>query len=321
MNSNTPIKHLNSIEDLSIAEIEHLIDKALFFKNSPLKDINKTLSDKFCFNMFFENSTRTINSFSVAAQSLGAHVINNTTSNSSSSKGEDDFDTIKNIAAMGAKFIVIRHPHNMFTHLCAKLPNLTHQPIFINAGDGTNEHPTQALGDWFLINQHCKNLNKNTKELKIVLFGDLLNSRVAHSHIKLFNMLNINHNIHLVAPIELQLDYRQTYPNLNYSFKLNESIKDADIIMAFRFKKEYTSNNIHSGTFSEFKNFYQLNHQNIHLANKNVLVLHPGPVNREIELSSKLMDDLQYSQILSQVSHGVAMRKAIFAHLAHINNH
>lgn len=307
------IKHFLSVEDLSRDEIYDLVGRGKHFLSK--NDFSDTLKDQIFFNVFFEDSTRTISSFSVAAMKLGVSAINLNIQSSSKSKGELEIDTIKNIAALGANFIVMRHSENMMQHICAKhLVDFPDTKI-INAGDGTNEHPTQALGDLLTILNEFGCSIDDLKNLKIVIYGDIKHSRVAHSHIKLYNILGIK-NVHLVAPPELSSDYRGVYDNLTYHFDLNDAIKDADLIISLRFKKEYlSSNHSSSGVFDEFKNFYSLNHEKLKLAKEGVKIMHPGPVNRDIELSGKLMDDRKYSLILNQVSCGVAMRQAIIEKL------
>jgi aspartate carbamoyltransferase catalytic subunit len=310
------IKHLVSIDDLNKSEILYLLERAEFF----LKNQSATfLNGLTCFNVFFENSTRTISSFFSAFSQLGASVLNLPLGSSSASKGETDFDTIVNLSRLNPRFIAIRHSENTFPHLCQKLKNLGQNSIILNAGDGLNEHPTQALGDFFLINEHLKQTGKKLEDLKIVLFGDLKRSRVAHSHVKLFNLFGLNQNLHLVSPIELSIDYQCLFHGLNYHLALDENvIKDADILMGFRFKKEYCDEK--SADFSlDFKNFYQLNHKNLCFAKKDAIVLHPGPVNRNLEISSELMDDSRHSKIFDQVEYGLAMRKAIIEFLFNFN--
>lgn len=299
-------KHLISIEDLTIQDINHLLKRANFFLQQ--KEFSNILVNKLIANIFFEKSTRTISSFQTAALKLGAKILNLNIESSSGEKGESDFDTIRNISAMGADSIIIRHYDNMFPHLCAKDP-LIKSKIF-NAGDGVNEHPSQALGDLLLMTH----LKPNLSDLKIVICGDILNSRVAHSHIKLYNLLGIK-NIHLVAPPELQVNYCDLYSNLTYHYSLKEAIIEADIVMSLRIKKEYMNNKIFSGIFDEFKNFYHINYDLLKLAKKDVILFHPGPVNHDIEIEHKLITDLNYSKILDQVTYGVAMRQAILENI------
>jgi aspartate carbamoyltransferase catalytic subunit len=307
------IKHFLSIENLNFYDIEKLIERGSFFlKNNQFSNL---LNGKIIFNVFFEDSTRTISSFSVAAKKLGASLINLNIQSSSKNKGESEIDTIKNLNAIGADFIIIRHFENMFSHICAKNVNDFSNISIINAGDGTNEHPTQALGDLLTM---LNNLNcdiKYLKKLKIVICGDIKNNRVAHSHIKLYKILGIK-NVHLIAPPEFSFDYKGINDDLFYHHSLDDGIKDADLIIALRCKKEYINTNLSSsGIFDEFKNFYSLNHKNIKLAKESVKIMHPGPVNRGIEISPELADDKKYSLILNQVSCGVSMRQSIIEKL------
>jgi aspartate carbamoyltransferase catalytic subunit len=308
------IRHFLSVEDLNYCDIEKLIIRGRYFLDR--KEFLDILKNKFFFNVFFEDSTRTLSSFSVAATKLGASVVNINMQSSSKNKGESEIDTIKNLCAVGANFIAIRHSGNMSPHIYSRhLSDEFPSVKILNGGDGVNEHPTQALGDLLTI---LKNFNceiEALKNLKIVIFGDIKNNRVAHSHIKLYKILGIK-NVHLVAPPEFLCDYRGSYDDLFYHHSLTDGIKDADLIIALRFKKEYeNSNSISSGVIDEFKSFYSLNHDNIKFAKKDVKIMHPGPMNRGIELSSKLADDKKYSLILDQVSCGVAMRQAIIEKL------
>ncbi len=308
-------KSLISIDDLTKSEILHLISRAEFFLNNGSSDI---LIKKTCFNVFFEESTRTLSSFFSAFSSLGANVLNLNMKFSSKSKGETDFDSIINLSRLNPEFISIRHPENMFHHLCLKLNHINKNVRIINAGDGINEHPTQALGDFLLIQHYLNKTTKSLKDVKIVLFGDLKRSRVAHSHIKLFNKFNINKNVHLVAPIELSVNYESVYENLNYHINLSENIlKDADIIMGFRFKDEYSNNNKYNEyiSHSDIINFFQLNMKNLSFAKKDAIILHPGPINRDCEISSDIIDKSLNSVIFDQVEYGLAMRKAIIEFL------
>jgi aspartate carbamoyltransferase catalytic subunit len=311
-------KHLISIDDLNKSEILHLISEAKnFLKDNSLK--SDLLKNNLCFNVFFEDSTRTISSFFSAFSGLGGSVLNVNLETSSASKGETDFDTILNLSRLNPKFLAIRHDQNTFQHLCSKLESINKNSIIINAGDGTNEHPTQALGDFSLIFDYIEKTGKKLEDLKIVLFGDLKRNRVAHSHVKLFNLFGLNRKAHLVAPIEFNINYDGLYEGFNYHLSLSDDvIKDADILMGFRFKKEYCELNQDTNQL-DLKNFYQLNHNNIVFAKKDAIVLHPGPVNRGVELSSELMDDQKFSRILDQVEFGLAMRKALISFLFDFN--
>ena len=299
------IKHFLSIEDLSKSEIEFLIERGNHYLENNNSEI---LKGKFLYNVFFEESTRTITSFQTAGMRLGASVINLNMKSSSISKGETEIDTIKNIDAMEASFIAIRHNKSMTPHICSKY---VQNAKIINAGDGTNEHPSQALGDLLTMYNYVVNKNfKALRDLKIVIYGDIKNSRVAHSHIKLYNILGIK-NVHLVAPPELMYEYHDMYPNLKYHYKLNDALEGTDLIIALRVKTEYDCSL--SGVMDEFKSFYSLNHNKLleYKVSSNVKIMHPGPVNRGVELSGELVDDLKYSLIMKQVSCGVAMRQAM----------
>ena len=307
------IRHFLSIEDLNNSEILKLIERGRYFLNQ--KEFSNLLKNQIFFNIFFEDSTRTISSFNVAAIKLGASVININMKSSSKNKGETEIDTIKNLSVMGANFITMRHSENSMPYICSRQLSDFPNTKILNAGDGTNEHPTQALGDILTIFNYFNCDIENIKNLKIAIFGDIKNSRVAHSHIKLYKILGIK-NIHLIAPPKLSYDYSGLYDDLFYHHDLKEGIKDVDLIIALRFKQEYmNSNDSFSYIVDEFKSFYSLNHENIMLAKKNVKIMHPGPVNRGVELSGQLADDKEYSLIFDQVSCGVAMRQAMIEKL------
>lgn len=302
-NKSKIMRHFLSIDDLNKTEIEHLVERGTFYSQNQNPEL---LKNELFYNIFFEESTRTITAFQTAAMKLGAMVINLNMKNSSISKGETEIDTIKNIEAMGAKFIAIRHPENMMAHICAKHCETA---TILNAGDGCNEHPSQALGDLLTIHHKVADYNfEKLKNLKIVLCGDIKHSRVAHSHIKLYSLLGMK-NVHLVSPPELSSQYDYLHKNLHHHFKLEDAIPEADVISAFRFKKEY--NTASSGTIDDFGKFYQINHETIKAAKPNVKIMHPGPINRGVELSGKLADDKKFSLILEQVTYGIAMRQSI----------
>ena len=297
------LRHVLSIDNFILSEVEYLIERGSFYLNNGNRNL---LSGKLFYNVFFEESTRTIAAFATAAVKLGGSVISLNMKDSSITKGETEIDSIKNIEAMGARFIAIRHPHNMTAHICAKH---TESAIILNGGDGCNEHPFQALGDLLTIYHEVAQCDfERLRSLKIVFCGDIKHSRVAHSLIKLFFLIGMK-DLHLVAPPELTSRYDLTHTGLQYSHRLDDSIENADVVLSFRYKKEYDG--FSSGTIDDFGKFYQINHSVIKKARTNVKIMHPGPVNRGVEMSGALADDRSYSLILKQVSYGVAMRQAV----------
>jgi aspartate carbamoyltransferase catalytic subunit len=296
-------KNLISIDDLSVKEIEHIHDLAPHYYKT--KDYPKTeLENKLLINLFFENSTRTRTSFEIAAKRLGAEVVNINVALSSLKKGETIIDTVKTINAMNPDFVVCRHNASGILNLLEKYFNC---PL-INAGDGTNEHPTQALLDSFIIRQHKGKI----KDLHIAICGDTLHSRVARSNLKLLSKLGAKINI-ITPPTLTTKDY-QNWLMDNWGAKLYQSlslgIKDVDAIMMLRIQQERMAGG-YLPSLNEYFKLYGLTHEKLKAAKENVLVMHPGPINREVEISSLLADDIKTSLILDQVEAGVAIRQAI----------
>ncbi|MFT6332278.1 MAG: aspartate carbamoyltransferase catalytic subunit [Lentimonas sp.] len=303
MTNNT--KNLISINDLSDAKLESIFNNAAkYLDNNRKRIVDETLKGKTLINFFFENSTRTRTSFEIAAKNLGANVINIDISLSSLKKGESTIDTAKTINAMNPDFVAIRHNSSGTVDLLAKYIDAK----IINAGDGTNEHPTQALLDTFTILQ-----NKGSIQgLEIAICGDIAHSRVARSNLILLKKLGAN--IRLIAPPTLigknfnkWLAGKATlYDNLE------DGIKGADVVMMLRIQQERMVG-CFIPSLAEYYKLFGLNHKNLKLAKKDVIVLHPGPINRDVEISSDLADDEDFSLILNQVEAGVAIRQAILA--------
>ncbi len=296
-------KNLISIDDLSITEIKKIHDLALNYYKT--KDNHEAeLKNKLLVNFFFENSTRTRTSFEIAAKRLGAEVININVALSSLNKGETIIDTAKTINAMNPDFVVCRHNASGIFNLLEKYFNC---PL-INAGDGTNEHPTQALLDSFVIKQHKGEL----KDLNIAICGDTLHSRVARSNLKLLSKLGAKINI-IAPPTLVTKDYKNWLMD-NWGAKLYKSlmlgIKDVDVIIMLRIQQERMAGG-YLPSLNEYFKLYGLTHDKLKAAKEDVIVMHPGPINREVEISSLLADDLKTSLILDQVEAGVAVRQAI----------
>ncbi len=302
------MKNLISIDQISlqdVSEIHKLAQK--YFKNSA--PFNQVLANKILLNFFFENSTRTRTSFEIAAKRLGAKVVNIDISLSSLKKGESIIDTAKTINAMKPDFVAIRHNSSgiveqLKSHISAAL---------INAGDGTNEHPSQALLDSFVILQHKKNL----QNLKIAICGDVLHSRVARSNIKLLTKLGAK--IRVITPATLITHDYKNWLKENWNVEVFESlelgIENVDVIMVLRIQQERMIG-CYIPSLAEYFKLFGLNHEKLSAAKSDVLVLHPGPINREVEISSALADDKNFSLILDQVEAGVAVRQAILEILA-----
>jgi aspartate carbamoyltransferase catalytic subunit len=301
-------KNLISIDDLSIKDINKihsLADK--YFKKPPKKRFSS--SNKILINFFFENSTRTRTSFEIAAKRLGMKVVNINFLLSSLKKGETLIDTAKTINAMNPDYVVIRHNSSGIMDIFKKYINCD----IINAGDGTNEHPTQALLDLFTIRKNKKTL----ENLQVTICGDILHSRVAHSNIKLFHKFGCK--IKVVTPPTLMPKNYQDFLKKNWDIELfnniEDGIKNSDVIMMLRIQQERMSG-CYIPSLSEYFKIFGLTHEKLKLAANNPIILHPGPINREVEISSKLADDENISLILDQVEAGVANRQAILEFLS-----
>jgi aspartate carbamoyltransferase catalytic subunit len=309
------MRDLISIDDLSIAEVEKIFAQANLFleqiNQNKIKQNNQILTGKKLVNFFFENSTRTRTSFEIAAKNLGAEVINIDISLSSLKKGESIIDTATTIDAMKPDFIAIRHNSSGIISLFKKYISAS----LINAGDGTNEHPSQALLDAFIIKNHKKTI----ADLNIAICGDVLHSRVARSNIKLLSRMGAKIKI-ITLPTLMPKDFAKwLYDNWQIEVyqNLSEGIKNVDVIMMLRIQQERMQSCFFS-SLAEYYKIYGLNHENIKLAKKDVIVLHPGPINREVEISSNLADDTNFSLITKQVTAGVAVRQAILCFLSEL---
>ncbi len=292
--------NLIEIKDLSIDDVNSIFKKAKEFLPNLLdkKLFEQILKGKLVINLFFEHSTRTLTSFEIAAKNLGATVVNINVAESSLNKGETIFDTIANLNAMKPDFIIIRHKESGIMPLAAKCTDAH----IINAGDGTNEHPTQGLLDVFSMKQHLPEL----KNRNVIICGDILHSRVARSNVALLKMFGAN--IRLVGPKTL-LPSKCDWP---LYYNLDDAIKDADVIIMLRIQLERMRKAMIPSA-AEYSRFYGLNHERLKTAKPGALVMHPGPVNRNVEIHSALIDDHKNNIILEQVTNGVAIRQAVLA--------
>lgn len=289
-------KHLISVNDLNLDEIEYIYNAAQSFKKGLN---NRELEGKSAAVIFFEDSTRTKSSFFLAGSKLGMHVINLEVSQSSITKGESMIDTINTIAAYGTSAVVIRHRESGILRLIA---NKVHASI-ISAGEGCYEHPTQALLDFVTIKEHFGSI----KGLKIAIVGDILHSRVARSNIKILTKLGAS--INLVGPTTLVPDYN--IPNVKVYNNLKEGVQGANVIYVLRIQKERMDLKF-IPSFEDYATLYQVSHEVLNYADKKVIVMHPGPKNSGVEISSSLADDSQFSKVLTQVQNGLYTRQAIF---------
>jgi len=299
-------RHLLSINDLSRESALQILDTAGQLARATETTVKKlpTLRGRTIVNLFFEDSTRTRISFEAAAKRLSADVINFAAKGSSLSKGESLKDTALTLQAMGADAVVIRHPASGAPHRLADQQWMTGSVI--NAGDGTHEHPTQALLDAFTIREVLRGGVGDLAGLKIAIVGDILHSRVARSNVLLLNLLGAE--ITLIAPATLlpvKIDEWGT--NLSYDFDKNLATFDA--VMMLRVQRERMNNSFFPSE-REYSRCYGLNAQRLSAMKENAIVMHPGPMNRGLEISADAADSPR-SVISDQVKNGVSVRMAV----------
>ena len=292
--------HLVETADLNKKEIEFILDEAKKFIsfNKKKNKKNNLLEGRTIFNLFFEDSTRTRTSFEVAAKRLSADLINVAVKDSSINKGETLLDTMTTINSMNPDVLIIRHPEEGISKKISKIVDA----CVINAGDGSHEHPTQALLDALTI----KNRFKTFTNLQIAICGDILHSRVARSNIIILSKLGAKINV--IAPKEW-LPKNITDLCVNVYTDMKKGLNNCDIVMMLRIQKERIIEKIMPNPKDYFKKF-GLNYNKLKYAKKNAFVMHPGPMNRGVEIDSKLADDVTRSLIQEQVAMGVAIRMA-----------
>ncbi len=293
-------KHLLGIQDLSISDVKLILDEAKKFI-SLNKSKNKKLDilrGKTQINLFFEPSTRTQSSFELAGKRLGADVMSMNITNSAIKKGETLIDTAMTLNAMHPDIIVVRHQDSGASNLLSQKVNCS----VLNAGDGRREHPTQALLDALTIIEKKKKI----EGLRVAICGDILHSRVARSNIFLLNMLGAE--VHIVAPTNLMPKDIEKFGVKTFS-NMKEGVKDCDIVMMLRLQNERMSSSFLSSN-REYYEYYGLTPDKLEKAKKDAIIMHPGPMNRGIEIDTKLADDINKSVIKEQVELGVAVRMA-----------
>jgi len=298
-------KDILGIKDLSREEITLILDIADSFREVSTRKIKKvpTLRGKTVINFFVEASTRTRTSFEIAGKRLSADTVNITASSSSMVKGETLTDTAKTLEAMNPDIIVIRHTAAGAPHMLARLVKQS----IINAGDGAHEHPTQALLDMQTIRNH-----KGTLEgLKIAIIGDISHSRVARSNILGLTLMGAH--VTVCGPA-MMLPRGIDKMGVGVTHQIEEAIRNADIVMMLRIQLERQNENLFPSS-REYANYFCLNSRNIRLAKPDVLIMHPGPINRGVEIAPEIADGVQ-SLILDQVTNGVAVRMALLYLLA-----
>ncbi len=293
-------KHLLGIEPLAVDDIQAILDTAESMAEISTREVKKvpTLRGRTIINLFFEASTRTRSSFELAAKRLSADIINFSQAASSVVKGESLRDTVLNLEAMNPDALVIRHAASgaarYLTTFC--------RSHVINAGDGSHEHPTQALLDAFTIRQ----VKKSFAGLRVVIAGDILHSRVARSNI--FCLQKLGAQVILTGPPTLlPPEFKALGPEIICDF--DQALAGADVVMMLRLQLERMQKNFFP-SLREYRNLYCLTERRFKLAKKNAIIMHPGPINRGVEISAEMADSAK-SVILKQVENGVSVRMAI----------
>ena len=298
--SSLSVKHLFGLQNLPSADIDKILDTAFKFKevlDRPIKKV-PSLKGKNILNLFFENSTRTKMSFELAAKRLSADVINFTSSTSSLKKGESFKDTIQNLHSMKVDCIVIRHSS---PGSCVNLTNYMDATI-INAGDGFHEHPTQGLLDMMSIKEKFGKI----RGLKIAIIGDILHSRVARSNI--YGLLTMGAKVMVCGPSNL-IPKNIEKLGIDISYNIDEVIEWADAINILRIQRERMGIGV-VPSIREYRKLFGVNQERLAKLNKKIVVLHPGPINRGVEISSEVADG-NNAIILDQVLNGVAIRMSV----------
>ncbi|MDD2737369.1 MAG: aspartate carbamoyltransferase catalytic subunit [Methylomonas lenta] len=303
LTKNGQLKHFLSIDGLDQALLTEILDTAESFAGISEHQVKKVplLRGKTIVNLFFENSTRTRTTFELAATRLSADVLNINIATSATSKGESLLDTIRNLEAMHVDMFVVRHAISGAAHFIAQhtAPHIS----VINAGDGQHAHPTQAMLDMFTIRQH----KKQFAGLKVAIVGDILHSRVARSQIRALNALGVA-EVRVIAPKTLLPAYVESMGVIPLH-DMHEGLRGVDVIIMLRLQKE-RMNSAFLPSEGEFFRCYGLTEAKLKLAKPDAIVMHPGPINRGVEIASSVADGPQ-SVILQQVSNGIAVRMAI----------
>ena len=308
LNRNDELIHLLSIEGLPASVLQHILDTAGTFLSVNERDVKKVplLRGKSVFNLFFENSTRTRTTFEIAAKRLSADVINLDIARSSTAKGESLLDTIANLSAMHADMFVVRHSESGAPYLIAQ--HCAPHVHVVNAGDGRHSHPTQGLLDMYTI-RHYKS---DFTQLTVAIVGDIVHSRVARSDIHALTTLGVP-EIRAVGPKTLVPgDLKEM--GVRVCHDMAEGVRDADVIIMLRLQNERMSGAMLPSAGEYFKTF-GLSPDKLALAKPDAIVMHPGPINRGVEIDSAVVDGLQ-SVILPQVTFGIAVRMAVMSIIA-----
>ncbi|OON60655.1 aspartate carbamoyltransferase [Massilia sp. KIM] len=312
LNTHGELQHLLTIEGLKKSHIDHILDTASSFVSISDREVKKVplMRGKSVFNLFFENSTRTRTTFEIASKRLSADVINLNIQASSTAKGESLLDTIDNLSAMHADMFVVRHAQSGAPYLIAQHLNRTKQSHVhvVNAGDGRHAHPTQGLLDMYTI-RHYK---KDFTNLRVAIVGDILHSRVARSDIHALTTLGVP-EVRAIGPHTL-LPGGLEQMGVRLFTNIDEGLKDVDVIIMLRLQNERMSGALLPSAQEYFKS-YGLTPERLALAKPDAIVMHPGPMNRGVEIDSAVADGSQ-AVILPQVTFGIAVRMAVMSILA-----
>jgi aspartate carbamoyltransferase catalytic subunit len=294
-------KHILGMEQMTREDIQTILDTADSFKEINSRDIKKvpTLRGKTIINAFFENSTRTRLSFEIAGKRLSADTVNISGSTSSVTKGETLEDTARNIEAMAPDIIVIRHGHSGAPHYLAERVGCS----IVNAGDGAHEHPSQALLDMMTMREHKGKI----EGLEVAIIGDITHSRVVRSNI--YALSKMGAHVRVAGPGTMLPPGIEALGNVTVYEDICDSIRDVDVVMMLRIQMERQSKAL-IPSLREYARFYGLNPTNLELAKPDAIVMHPGPMNRGVEISTVVADGEQ-NVILDQVENGVAVRMAL----------
>ncbi len=305
LNKKGKLKHFLSIDGLDKTLLTEILDTAESFVGVSTQPVKKVplLRGKTIVNLFFENSTRTRTTFELAAKRLSADVLSMNIATSATSKGESLLDTIRNLEAMHADMFVVRHAISGAGHFIAQ--NTAAHVSVINAGDGQHAHPTQAMLDMFTIRQHKPDFSP----LKVAIIGDILHSRVARSQIQALNTLGTK-EVRVIAPKTLLPSHVESLGVKAFN-NIEEGLKDLDVVIMLRLQKERMTSALLPSEREYFKCF-GLTEERLKRAKTDAIVMHPGPINRGVEIASSIADGPQ-SVILQQVSNGIAVRMAVIA--------
>ena len=308
LNKNGELQHLLTIEGLPRDTLTHILDTATSFVGVTAREVKKVplLRGKSVFNLFFENSTRTRTTFEIAAKRLSADVINLNIGVSSHAKGETLLDTVDNLSAMHADMFVVRHAESGAPHLIAS--HVASHLHVVNAGDGRHAHPTQGLLDLYTIRHYKKDFTR----LSVAIVGDILHSRVARSLIHALTVMGTP-DVRVIGPMTL-IPAGAEKLGVRVFYDLEQGLRDVDVVVMLRLQSECMRGALLPSA-QEFFKYYGLTPEKLALAKPDAIVMHPGPLNRGVEIDSAVADGT-HAVILSQVTFGIAVRMAVMSILA-----